>query len=332
MRLLREVGHEFHAYSFDVPVGAALETLVRDGSALDSLEIILPWSRMREALRATGALRAATGLKIHLSKLRKHEDARFDGSRFSHFINHGFVLPEASQIAELLEADPTHESFDGLVFRVPRHEAPARAIESLRRYCREIDRRAVAHVRIAAEDPAEAKNEDLANACRIAETVFAGLAHPDVAVYLDTFMDVDRGYFPRTGFIDRRYNPRLASRVYAALHATLAGDALSLVGEQRSESATILYGRAGESDLALVLPAHPQVLPPLDGWTTFSGEMDRSIEVVNLSEGVHRTASDVVDKGPKGERPARLSIEVNAPTLLRIPRFREAERRGPLGT
>ena len=34
-------------------------------------------------------------------------------------------------------------------------------------------------------------------------------------------MDVDRGYFPRTGFIDRRCKLRLPSRVYANLHAAL---------------------------------------------------------------------------------------------------------------
>ncbi len=324
MRLLREMGHEFHVYCFDVPTGAARETLVREGSVLDSLEIVLPWSRMREALRATGALRAATGLTVHLSKLRKHEDARFDGSRFSHFINHGFVLAEASQIAELLEADSAREAFDGLVFRVPRHEAPARAIEAIRRFCAEIDRGAVAHVRIAAEDPAEAMNDDLTNACRIGEAVFGGLAHREVAVYLDTFMDVDRGYFPRTGVIDRRYNPRLASRVYAALHAALAGDAIGLVGEQRSEPGTILYGRTHEHELALVLPARPQGFPTLDGWPGFSGATDRSVEVIDLSEGKCRMAPDVTDKPLEGEPSLRLPVEISAPVLLRAPRLRES--------
>ena len=33
----------------------------------------------------------------------------------------------------------------------------------------------------------------------------------------DTFMDVDRGYFPRNGFIDRMFNPRPALRTYAAM-------------------------------------------------------------------------------------------------------------------
>jgi hypothetical protein len=37
----------------------------------------------------------------------------------------------------------------------------------------------------------------------------------------DTFMDVDRGYFPRHAFIDRRYNPRPMARAFSTLMAIL---------------------------------------------------------------------------------------------------------------
>ncbi|MGH9460360.1 MAG: metallophosphoesterase family protein [Vicinamibacteria bacterium] len=319
MRLLREIGHEFHAYCFDVPAGPAFGALESDGGLVDSLEIVLPWSRMREALRATRALRAATGVRVHLSKLRKHEDARFDGSRFSHFINHGFVMAETFQITELLAADPRREGFDGLVFRVPRHEAPVRAIKSIHCHSRETDRNAVVHVRLAAEDPAVAMNEDLANACRVAETVFAGLAHPEIAVYLDTFMDVDRGYFPRTGFIDRRYNPRPASRVYAALHAALADSAVAYVAEERSESLTILFGRTRDSELALVLPTSPQLLS-LGRWAGISTSTSHSIEIVDLAAGVSKDTPVMAGEPDSSRPPGSVAIEISGPTLVRIAR------------
>jgi hypothetical protein len=38
-----------------------------------------------------------------------------------------------------------------------------------------------------------------------------------VEVILDTFDDADRGYFARTGLIDRRFNPRLAGEVISTL-------------------------------------------------------------------------------------------------------------------
>ena len=41
----------------------------------------------------------------------------------------------------------------------------------------------------------------------------------------DTFMDVDRGYYPRNAFIDRRFNPRPAAGVFTALAALFPGRA-----------------------------------------------------------------------------------------------------------
>ena len=34
---------------------------------------------------------------------------------------------------------------------------------------------------------------------------------------MDTFDDADRGYFTRTGLVDRRFNPRLASNIMSEL-------------------------------------------------------------------------------------------------------------------
>ena len=36
--------------------------------------------------------------------VRMHEDAKFDGAKFNHFINHGFVAAEREQIAGLVAA------------------------------------------------------------------------------------------------------------------------------------------------------------------------------------------------------------------------------------
>ena len=47
---------------------------------------------------------------------------------------------------------------------------------------------------------------------------------PDVLYVFDTFMDVDRGYYPRDAFIDRRFNPRPPARVFTALASLFPGD------------------------------------------------------------------------------------------------------------
>ena len=85
-----------------------------------------------------------------------------------------------------------------------------------------------AHIRFAGENPAESFNDDGHNANRVAESIAAAMSVERVNVFLDTFLDVDRGYFARTGLLDRRYNPRPGSFVFRYLQAALAGHAAKL--------------------------------------------------------------------------------------------------------
>ena len=43
-------------------------------------------------------------------------------------------------------------------------------------------------------------------------------------MFLDTFVDHDRGYYPRNGLLDRRYNPRLGYYVFRHLQRALGND------------------------------------------------------------------------------------------------------------
>jgi hypothetical protein len=79
----------------------------------------------------------------------------------------------------------------------------------------------VANVRLASENPAEYPTDDLQVTNRVAEAMIAAAANHDVTVFLDTFMDLDRGYFPRIGLYDRRCNRRLGSYVFAHLQGVL---------------------------------------------------------------------------------------------------------------
>ena len=72
--------------------------------------------------------------------------------------------------------------------------------------------------------PAQSFEDDTANALRFAEAVIAGVGH-GVEVILDTFDDADRGYFARTGLVDRRLNPRVAGEVISTLVNALGAEA-----------------------------------------------------------------------------------------------------------
>ncbi len=70
--------------------------------------------------------------------------------------------------------------------------------------------------------------DDAAVANRVVEALVAASAFPQVAVFLDGFVDHDRGYFPRHGLIDRSGAPRPAHRALieaaAAVSASVPGD------------------------------------------------------------------------------------------------------------
>jgi hypothetical protein len=83
--------------------------------------------------------------------------------------------------------------------------------------------------------------DDNANAVRMITAAMAALSARSTTVTLDTFTDADRGYFVRTGLVDRRYNPRLAARLLQELMA-MAGAG---PWRRESERETAIVNAAG---------------------------------------------------------------------------------------
>jgi len=291
MRLLRDMGHEFLVYSYGLPAEEALPRLDAATDLVSAFEIVLARAHMPAAAAGLARLRERSGTQVYLSKLRMHEDAKFDGSKFSHFINHGFVAAEREQMAELLDAKGLRAAVDGLAFRVARRESPAQALPALARLGAELDSGVLAHVRLAGESPADAYTDDHANACRVADTVLANLLEPAVSVFFDTFMDVDRGYFPRNGFIDRRYDPRPASRVYANLHAALAGRRIEALTGHGAAIPSLRLARVDGEPVALVLPEDPQGAGVVTGLPAGLLRPGADVVVTDLQTGVVSRAS-----------------------------------------
>ena len=64
---------------------------------------------------------------------------------------------------------------------------------------------------------AAARTDDRETAARAAQALILSRCGSGVRYVFDTFMDVDRGYYPRHAFIDRRFNPRSAAGVFTTL-------------------------------------------------------------------------------------------------------------------
>ena len=100
--------------------------------------------------------------------------------------------------------------------------------------------------------------EDGAIAARVAEAAFAAWCFPAVSMWLDTFADIDRGYFVRHGLADRRLAPHTAGLVLRHLHAALAGlTAPADAAVRAAPHGRVITARVGSALVVLALPGAP---------------------------------------------------------------------------
>ena len=306
---LRDRGLEFLVYSYGIPSERQYR-LVRDrGSLLSGWELILGLDEIRSV--AGGIARLATGprgprrLPCYLSEVRDIARAEVEDANVKHEANYGFQVEEKRRIARLLRSGPVVDTFDGLVFRLRRHgeSTPGlwRAIREVARLGQRSGMRHQAHVLFSGSLTADRLVDELDSANRVAEAAVAAWATENVDVYLDTFEDVDRGYFVRHGLVDRRYNPRLAARVLRHLGQQLAG--IEPTDDLDGSVTQLPAGRfwqatAGSRLCALLLPQPDCHLERI--------ELDRSrtlpsrLRVVDLGDG--SAASVMVSAGDGGIR------------------------------
>jgi len=99
---------------------------------------------------------------------------------------------------------------DEVTFRVAWDDPVAESVAAAMSAAARLGKGAVINLQLPRGSEAVVFDDDRAVADRVVEAVRAARAHPDAVIFLDTFMDHDRGYYPRHGLIDRRCNPRPA--------------------------------------------------------------------------------------------------------------------------
>jgi hypothetical protein len=121
----------------------------------------------------------------------------------------GAGLP-AEQAPMLLHAAPPG-AFTGWMSRIAPDAGVAEQLALVAAHAGTLD--TCATVCLAPDRPDASWTDDEAIARRVAEAAEAARLHPRVMVWLDTLLDIDRGYFTRNGLADRRMVPRAAGLV-----------------------------------------------------------------------------------------------------------------------
>ena len=257
MKAMRALGHRFLLFTYGGPDDRLVQTMTDNEGLVSAVEVVLPWQRATAAFEALAALRRATGIPVYLSRLRSSAEAKASGIRYTHFVAHGLGAGDERHADELLLQPAAREAFDGVTFRVESADDPFERIAAAGEWAERQDLRALVHVTLADADPAQMPSDEAAVTSRIATSAFAAHATAERChVFLDTFADMDRGYFPRQGLVDRRFNPRRGSRAVAGLHALLAErEHLSPRPAREVDGGVVLTADDAGVEVRLVLPA-----------------------------------------------------------------------------
>jgi predicted phosphodiesterase len=212
---LYKMGNRYGFFTVNTPKP---DKFAEHRSLIDFLEVVLPWKTAHDTLPEASQLRESLNLPVFVANIESSVHRARTGPKFSHYMSHGFHIDDTSKIESIL---PLLGSVDGFVFEVSQSENPLSSIQHIGEYAKTTGFKALINVRLAPEDPADYLQDHNHNANRIAMATIAGYANPDIKILLDTFMDHDRGYFPRAGLYDRRLNPRRSAYVLRHLQAAI---------------------------------------------------------------------------------------------------------------
>jgi predicted phosphodiesterase len=221
MQAMAAQGTRFTVFLFGWPDDATQALLAAHAPLLAALELVLKWPLAEDLPQRLGALQARCGLPLHVSRFWSAAGQSRDGKQIKLLVDHGFRSQDDAALADLAPSAQAH-AVAAAVFRIASSEAAPAGIAQARAAAQALCLRAQVHVRLASDSPAQGQLDAVANGERVLQTALCAHAWPEVDVFIDTLTDVERGYFPRAGLLDRRYNPHPAGHALRNLHGLLS--------------------------------------------------------------------------------------------------------------
>jgi 3',5'-cyclic AMP phosphodiesterase CpdA len=195
--------------------------------------------------RQQGALREwrqTSGTQVYFSKIHTFDDSHFDGQHFSHFVKAGLTLQELERSVALVGKAVEAGTIDGVTVRIEPEDDLLDAARRLEAFCAQTGAQVLASLKTSGPNLATERADDRALVQRVAQAMLLSRGSDRVCYVFDTFMDVDRGYYPRHGFIDRRFDPRPAALSFTLLASLLGPGALEVEGAPTGDVVRVRSG------------------------------------------------------------------------------------------
>jgi len=201
------LGFEFTVYSLGVPDATTLATVKTHGNLLANWEIIFPEHAMPRIGEALHRAQSVFPGRLFVAPVVPIKEDGGDGKTFQHFASHGFSWKQADEAEAWLSGVGDLADDVGLTFRVSPWDEPASTLREIERRSR---RARLINLQLPRLDEGVCFDDDERLQAFIVDAYNASRTMANTTVFVDTFVDSDRGYYPRIGLLDRRFNPRPA--------------------------------------------------------------------------------------------------------------------------
>ena len=209
-------GCSFTFFCAGVAERAAWEECCRNTHLIDAVEFVTCRADLSDIGDALAGFEPGQGPEIHLGKFHSSADEPKHGSTFAHSVSFGFKWEDRDVLLPALKKADPKGVIKALVFQVNMEDDLAGRLGEIDQFVKDNGLKGVANIRFANVNPAIANFDDRAIAARVGEAADIAPALERTSLQFDTFADIDRGYHPRHGLLDGRYNFRPAGRVLMA--------------------------------------------------------------------------------------------------------------------
>ncbi len=292
------LGHRFTVVRFGLPNEERRAALVDHSAGIKTIEVVALFDQWPEFAAPLKQLRHGSDFEVYLLAVRPEVEGWTT--------HHGMHVDLTDEVDWVLSQPDLADVVDGFVFGIRRDMSPFDGYTAVRHCLSGTSYKPLLHVPSVGMHWTMASNDEVAEKnelARVAEAILLARANPDLAVVIDNFVELDRGYCSCRGLVDRLYNPKDGSRVVTTLNTLLP----QRLGDLTSQETTGGHVLSAEGDDGMALLISPNSCPASgelndhfpDGIANRQG---RLIDLVNGKE-MDTTLCEVIAKRSGEEAP-----------------------------